>query len=191
MIVFSTKWQKEIMLKPYSLLPEKTTVIENYYPIPVQRKTREFHQRIFLSPTRRRYIKNKENLLKSFSKIESRFPEVVLDTEITSHQLMIERIEKAYAVLLVSLSEVSPNLVLHAIEYSLPVIMTRDTGIYDRLKDLAIFVDPLSSEDIARGIELLLDKKVYAEYQSKIMTSNFSHSWNEITQEFLDLYNII
>lgn len=195
MIVFSTEWQRNIMKRPYRLDLNRTAIIENFYqgkPLSVKTFQSESpKEKIFFSPSRDIFIKNKQNLRKAFNMVATDHPDVVLDEKVVSHQTMIEKIQKAYAIIVVSISEVSPNLVLHAIEYGLPIIITKDTGIADRLKELAVFVDPLSIESIKSGMESLLNPNVYGAYKQKINQNTHTHSWDEIATEFLELYKQI
>ncbi len=187
-IVFSTSWQRDIMTKPYRLQLEKTQIIENQYSV-VQIKPRLLDEpKVFLSPSRDRKIKNKKNVEEAFKKVQEKFSDIVLDTRVVSHEVLMEKMQHAYAVVVASLSEVSPNLVLDSIKYGVPVVVTQDTGIRDRLRDLAIFVDPRSVLDIAQGIESLLNTSVYDAYAHKIQQNTYTHSWNEIAQEFIDFY---
>ena len=82
-------------------------------------------------------------------------------------------------------------MVMDALQYCVPVIVTKDTGISDRLRDIAVFVNPLSVDSIEKGIETLLNSEIYEGYRNKIKENKYSHSWNEIAQEFLDVYEKI
>lgn len=189
-IAFNTEWQRKIMTEPYGLVFKKTCIIENAY-LDVESSRVDYSQKIFLSPTRESYVKNKQKLEEAFGIVSKKHNDIVLDTKIVSHLVMVEKISKAYAVLATSLSDVSPNLVLYALQYAVPVIITKDTGMADRLKSMAIFVDPLSVNDIVSAIEDILDPVKYQEYRDNIINSKYRHSWNEIAQEFLDLYKKI
>ncbi len=191
MVVFSTEWQRNIVMKPYRLKKEKTCVVENFYS-PVEalsiQPAESFSEKIFLSPSRDRFIKNKKTLEMVFKHVSAKYSHVMLDTSIVSREMLREKIAKSYAIIVSSISEVSPNLVLDGLAYGVPGVVTRDTGIADRIKDMVVFVDPLSHDDIARGVESLLDPAVYDACVQAIMSHTFTHSWNEIAQEFIDLY---
>lgn len=188
-VVFSTVWQKDLMSVPYNLVESKSRIIENMYPIPETRIHMQKDTKVFLSPSRDRVIKNKEALRLAFIKATEHNPEAALDTHIVSHEVLLERIAEAYAVVIPSLSEVSPNMAFDAIRYGVPVIVTSDTGIKDRLSGMALFVDPLSVDSIASGIRRMLDPLVYNECKKNITSFSMTHSWNEIAQEFIDVYN--
>lgn len=192
-VVFTTSWQRGIMAEPYGISLEKTVIIENYFPPGGEKSvfSREDDGFIFLSPSRDRVIKNKENVEWAFRHVAFRDPRISLDTKVVSRDTLMEKIGKCYAVIAASLSEVSPNIVTDAIERGTPVIVTADTGMRHRFEGMVEFVNPLSRDDIARGIERLLDGAVYDGYRQKIRESSHTHSWNEITQEFLDIYSIL
>lgn len=190
-VVFSTQWQREIFSQPYGLAQSKCFVIENFYGQFAQSNGESKNSKIFLSPSRDREIKNKANLEKAWSSILVKHPEVLLDTKIVSHEVLEEKIASSYAVIVPSLSEVSPNLLLDALSYGVPAIVTEDTGIKDRVRDMVVFVDPRSVESIAQGIELMLDPAIRKKCEEAISSRKFVHSWNEIAQEFIDVYGKI
>lgn len=191
-IVFSTEWQRAIWMKPYALTHVHTTIIENLYaPVFLQIETRNQSQtpKVFLSPSRDRFIKNKKTLERAFAKVSAIHPHILLDTKIVSHEVLDEKMSCAYAVVVPSLSEVSPNLVLDALSYGVPSIVTKDTGIYDRIQGMVVFVDPTSEDSIRVGLESILTPEVYDACVETIKKQSYTHSWNEIAQEFIDVYN--
>lgn len=190
-VVFSTRWQKDIMREPYGLDTNKIHIIENFYPTAETQYAPTPAEKVFLSPSRDRFIKNKHTLKQAFDIVTEQHSDVRLDTKVVSHEVLLEKITRAYAVVIPSFSEVSPNMVYDALRYGVPVVVTKDTGIYDRIKDLVVFIDPFSKEDIVEAVETLLDEAMYAEFKRKIILHNHSHSWNEIAQEFIDIYSTL
>ncbi len=189
-VVFSTEWQKNIFLRPYKLDARTTRVIENYYApiaVPSGASSRPA-EKIFLSPSRDRFVKNKKVLEKAFDDLTARYTDIILDTKIVAHEVLQEKIGHAYAVVVPSLSEVSPNLVLDAIASGLPSVVTHDVGIADRITGMVVFVDSRSEGELAQAIESLLDPSVYLSCTQAIGSRTFFHSWNEIVQEFIDIY---
>ena len=104
---------------------------------------------------------------------------------------LMKKIKNCYAVVLVSLGDISPNMILDSIRYNKPFICTREVGIFDRIKDIGIFVDPLNEKEIEDAILRLLDSENYKQQVEKIKNFSFIHTWEEIAQEFIDLYNSI
>jgi glycosyltransferase involved in cell wall biosynthesis len=191
MVVFSTAWQRDIMSGPYHLKTDHTRIIENFFPLsqpvePVDSILSE--QKVFLSPSRNIVIKNKKMLADVFLHICREHPEVSLDTHTVSQEVLLEKMSKAYAVVVNSFSEVSPNLVCDAISVCVPVIVTRDNGISDRLQDMVLYIDPFSSDDLSGRVRELLDPTIYEQYKQRMRDHTYTHTWNEIAQEFIDLY---
>jgi glycosyltransferase involved in cell wall biosynthesis len=60
--------------------------------------------------------------------------------------------------------------------------------LVEKLKDIGIFIDPLDRKDIKNKILFLAEDKNYNSCKEKIASFNFTHSWNEIAEEFLDIY---
>ena len=187
-VVFSTKWQEDIMTIPYKLDGRRNRIVENFYALPETARPKTDGKKVFLSPSRNIHIKNKRNLALAFAKVQKNHPEIVLETNTIPHDFLLEEISGSYAVMVVSFSEVSPNMVFDALRKGVPVIVTKDTGVHDKLKDVAVFADPFSVNDIASSIETLLNPSVYNEYLKKISEMSISHSWDEIAEEFLKIY---
>ena len=103
----------------------------------------------------------------------------------------MDNIKKCYAVILVSLGDTSPNMILDAIQCNKPFILTRETGLYEKLKDIGIFVDPLNKEEIVEKIIYLSKQENYDRYLEKIKTFDFRHSWQDIAKEFIEVYKKI
>lgn len=182
-IIFSTEWQRDIFTSAYGLDARKNFIVENFYgehlpSFPAVTKN-------FVSSGRPLKLKNQVRLAEAFKKVSQTGEVLVCDTTSVPHDKFMEKIQHAYAVILVSLSDISPNMILDAVRCGKPFIMTRETGFVGKLKDIALLVDPENIDDIAEKIKMLCDPKIYDEYQSRVQNFHFTHSWEEIIKEFL------
>jgi len=182
-IIFSTQWQRDIFTPAYGLDARKNFIVENFYgdrlpSLPPAEKN-------FVSASRPLKWKNHDRLAQAFQKVLAKGVSVAHDFTTVPHEKFIEKLQHAYAVILVSLGDISPNMILDAIRCGKPFIMTRETGFTDKLRNIALLVDPENVDDIAEKIEMLCDPKIYTEYQSRVQNFNFTHSWGEIAKEFL------
>jgi glycosyltransferase involved in cell wall biosynthesis len=188
-VVWSTLWQRDIFLEPYGLANQHHYVIENYY---APKKTFVTPAaKIFVAGTRDLKWKNQARLKRAFGNVRDKFPDISLDTSVTTHSEFIEKIKNSYAVALVSLGDISPNMILEAVSFNKPFILTRETGLYDKLQNIAVFVDPMSEKDIEEKIAYLLDSVNYERQVEKIKHFNFVHTYDDIAREFLKIYNEI
>lgn len=183
-VVFSTQWQKNIYLDAYTLDTARVFVVENIYPSRLKRNIVP-KNRVILSPSRDVFLKNKKGLHEAFALVKERFFDAALDTDISTYDVLLHRMSEAYCVVVPSLSEVSPNIVLDAISLGVPVIVTRDCGIKDRLSDVVVWVDPKSPESIAEGIELLMDARTYSEYMARMSKFSYVRTEEMVARDFL------
>lgn len=193
-MIFSTEWQKNIFEKPYRLNDKKCTVVENYYG------PREYlstlgavvmSEKIFVGGTRELKWKNIPRAREAFARVrEAGFP-VTFQWETGSRGQFLLDIASSYAVIIASLGDISPNTILEAIQLGKPFILTRETGLYDRLKDIGVWVDPEDVRDIAEKIMWLSDEKNYEDQCKKIVAFSFTHSYEEIGNQILDVYRKI
>ncbi|MDO8564991.1 MAG: hypothetical protein Q7R88_03295 [bacterium] len=192
-IIFSTTWQKDIFAEPYGLNSGKCFVVENYYGS----KTRsdlfpdtrsDLVRKVFVGGTRELKWKNIPRVREAFEKVRSRGGEATLELQTGSRTEFLKTIENGYAVILASLGDVSPNTILEAIAFNKPFILTRETGLYERLKDIGLWVNPEDTEDIAQKIAWLSDEKNFEEQCRKVAAFTFTHSYEQIAEEILDVY---
>lgn len=198
-VVFSTDWQRKIFEHAYGLNPQKNFIIENFYgpKLPAVHdvsKDLKNKSRIFVAGTRpigtgSLKWKNIERLKKAFVLAKLEIEENVsaapieLDLNPAPYEQFLNKIRNAYAVILVSLGDISPNMILDAIRSNTPFILTKETGLFDRLKDIGLFVDPENEADIREKILFLADPVNHAVVQEKIKNFTFTHSWGEICKE--------
>jgi len=185
-IIWSTQWQREIFKEPYHLSKEKNFVVENYYGPKVADFVPE--SKNFIASSRQNKLKNLQLLKTVFSDEDIINKGGILDTKPESYAKFFEKIRKSYAVIVASISDISPNLILDAIRCSKPFIVTKETGLYGRIKDVALFVDPKDKEDISQKVLWLCDEKNYDDQKKKIESFNFTHSWEDIAKEIIGIF---
>lgn len=185
-IVFSTKWQRDIFIPAYGIDPKKTHIVENYYG----NKEESFEPLVknFIAGARPLKWKNLDRVREVFSSADVKKANVIFEESGETFEKFMERISRCYAVILASLGDISPNMILDAIRHNKPFILTKETGLYDRLKNIAIFVDPENTDDIKEKILFLADEKNYRESVAKISAFTFTHSWEEICDELIKIY---
>jgi glycosyltransferase involved in cell wall biosynthesis len=185
-IVFSTEWQRSIFTSTYGIYPKKTYIVENYYG----KKEESFNPVIknFIAGARPLKWKNLDRVRKVFASEDVKRAGVVFEESGEKFDKFMDRISHCYAVVLASLGDVSPNMILDAIRYNKPFILTKETGLYDRLKDIAIFVDPENIDDIKEKIIFLADDKNYQAAVDKVSAFSFTHFWQEICDELMKIY---
>jgi len=185
--IFTTKWQKEIFEKVYPLRTNGVFVIENYYGEKVGGF--EPREKKFIVAARSVNFKNLDFLRTIFDELVNEGRDLKLEiVSDVDYEIALEKIKGSYAAILISISDISPNFILDTIKTNKPFIMTKETGLFDRLEKVGIFVDPNNKEEIKSRIISFLDKKNYQEYVERIKGFNFTHSWSEIAQEFIDIY---
>ncbi|MFZ2522300.1 MAG: glycosyltransferase family 4 protein [Minisyncoccia bacterium] len=188
-LIFSTNWQRDIFVKAYQLDIEKTSIIENYYG--QKESSLGPNSKDFIASTRNLYWKNLDVLKKIFVRIVRKNSQVKLYTLNTDYDSFMERMRGSFAVVLVSLGDISPNMILDAIRLNKPFICTKEVGIFDRIKDAGIFVDPLNENEIEEAVLKLLNPEEYSKAKEKVKNFNFTHTWEEICNEFITIYNSI
>ncbi len=177
-IVFSTEWQRNIFVSAYDMYFSRTLIIENYYG----EKAGEFPAigKEFVASARNLKWKNLDMLLNFFQNTEA-----TLFTENLPFSEFMKKIQYSHAVILVSLGDISPNLILDAIRNNKPFICTKEVGIYDRIKDAGTFVDPLNENEIREAVLKLLEPQEYEKAKERVKNFTFVHTWEDIAEEFL------
>jgi len=185
-LIFSTAWQRDIFAKAYGLSASKLFIVENQYG-PKERSFRPAEKN-FIAGTRPLKWKNDARLAQAFAQVHEKNETVVYDNTTKPFGVFMGKLAHAYAVILVSLGDISPNLILDAIRHNKPFIVTRECGLYERIKGCALFVDPENVDDIAEKIHWLSESVHYEEQKKKVEAFTFMHTWEDIAGEFLAVY---
>ncbi len=190
MVVCSTAWQRDIFVRAYNIEKEKTRIVENYYP--EKKESTDPAQKNFLWAGRRIHLKNIETLERVATQVRKKNASLEIEiSEIVSREALLKKIHTCYAVILPSLSEVSPNFILEAIMFGKPFIVTRDCGLHDKLQDIGVFIEPLDEQDIAQKILFLADEENYRAYREKIASFSFTHSYKDIARECIEIFETL
>ncbi len=196
-LIFSTDWQKDIFTRAYNLNVNKNFIVENYCG-----ERESFiesgvtENRVFVAGTRPLKWKNVEFLKECFKEAEDaiqrlNLPPIELDCGKAVYDSFVEKIGRSYAVILVSLGDISPNMIFDAVKVGTPFIITKENGISHRIKDAAILVDPQNKKEIVDKIVWLADPKNRALQAAKVRALTFKHSWSEIAGEIVGVYEKI
>ncbi|MBU6214874.1 glycosyltransferase family 4 protein [Patescibacteria group bacterium] len=184
-LVFTTAWQKRLWERAYRFPSDKASIIENAYP--AERTAAPANGRVFVAVGRSRKLKNIPMLESVIAELKHRFPDIELDTRTLPPEAHDARLRGAYAMVIPSVSEVSPNNAIDALRHGKPFILTADTGAKERLADCGIFVDTLRADSLQSAILTLLDPDAYARACARVQAFSFIHSWEAVAQEFLAL----
>jgi glycosyltransferase involved in cell wall biosynthesis len=186
-VIFSTSWQRNIFEKAYGLDTKKSVIVENFCGKHLE--PLEPDNRRFLASTRALKWKNVELLKEAFHDAkDAGHSDIELDCGKAMYSNFLEKMRSSYAVILVSLGDISPNMIYDAVQTGTPFIVTRETGINDRISDAAIFVDPLNKREITEKIIWLSDPANRAAQAAKVRAIGFTHSWEEIAREIADVW---
>lgn len=190
-IIFSTDWQRKIFESAYKLDSKKNFIVENYCG--PREELVESDNRAFVAGTRTLKWKNAELLKEAFVQAQTLvkscgFADIELDCGKAVYDSFVEKLHHSYAVILVSLGDISPNMIFDAIRVGTPFILTKENGITERVKDCAIFVNPQDKNDIAEKIAWLSDpvnRKIQAE---KVREFTWIHTWEQIGNEIVKVW---
>jgi len=189
LVIYSTQWQKDIFEKAYRLDSSKSKIVENYCG--PREEAIEPENRVFVAGTRDLKWKNIDALKKAFKVAQEKVPDIEFDTTKAVYDNFQERMRRSYCVILASMGDISPNMIFDAIRVGTPFILTKETGIADRVRDCAIFVDPTNEKDIVEKIVWMADPQNRSSQAEKIKRFNWVHTWDQIGKEIIALYERI
>lgn len=196
-LIFSTEWQRDIFTKPYDLYNKihqgKVKIVENRYSINheetnIVHDTKKIN---FIASTRKLKWKNIDLLNKVFDDKDIKEKGINLITDEMPYGDFMKLMRESYAVILVSLGDISPHMILDAIRWNKPFILTKENGLINRIKDISLLVDPKDEDDIKEKILYLLNKDNYDKQVEKIKGFNYVHTWDQISTEILEIANNI
>lgn len=183
--VFSTDWQRNIFVAAYAIDRRMTSIIENYYG--PKESDLEPRSKIFIASTRKLVWKNLDSLKRGFDNIQKNNQDIELFLDNLPFDQFMQTIKDCYATVLFSLGDISPNMILDAIRFNRPFICTREVGIYNRIKDAGIFVNPEDEKELEDAVRRLLTPEGYREAKEKVKKFDFTHTWEQMAKEFINL----
>jgi len=186
-VVFSTKLQRDVWLKPYGLALNRTRIIGNAVdaPLPAVAHSRKN----FLWYVRDIAMKNGTHVRAAFARAKEKHPDITLEEGSVSKVELLERIKSCYVVILPSITEISPNYILDALRFKKPFIMDKYSGFAGWLAPYGTLVDPLDEDDIVRAIDELATDDGYARACERADTFSFVRTYDDVARDFLGLIN--
>lgn len=178
-VVFTTAWQRALWERPYGLTHTSTTVVP---PVLASRENHPATGLVFLAAHRASRVKNADVLNEVWARTLAKHPDAILDQRPRTALAYHEAMRDCYAVIVPSLSEVSPNAVLEALSCGKPFIATADTGVKDELAPFGLFVDTRDPVALASAVETLLDPEVYATFRARIADFTTVRTWKDVAQ---------
>lgn len=183
-LVFSTEWQRDFFMQPYQLRNQKIFIVENRFDEKISDEPA--HAKNFIFATRDIAYKNVPAFQEAFARAQKIHPEITLEIYHTMpHAELMEKIKTCYAVVMPSLGEISPHVILDALRCNKPFLLTSESGYAEKLKDVGVLVNPLSADDMEEKIRWLAADSNYATVHARVCGFKFTHSWGQIADELL------
>ena len=112
----------------------------------------------------------------------------VIFKEPMNRDTILEEIAAHDLVVLPSLSEVSPNLLMDALAASTPFLATQENGLREVLEDTGTWFDPMSKEDFSEKLEALLSPGALEKARECITSSSYRKTWKEVAEEYKNIF---
>lgn len=186
-LAFNTAWLRDIWMKPYRLSPERAHVVENVIGEKIGSTGKD---NAVLLYGRKIKIKNIEAFKRAFARAEEHGVRLQLEEGLLPHDKLIERMRRAYAVAIPSLTDVAPNTVIDSILCGKPFILTKYSGYVERFGEFGIVVDPESEESMSRGLERIANESVYNDLAEKISHFDQERTYADVTREYLSIVGL-
>lgn len=183
-IAFSTEWQRDIFVEAYGLQSKKIFIVENRFDEKIS--DAPARAKNFIFATRNLAYKNIERFKKAFAAAQQEIPGISFELyHDVPHAELMEKIKTCYAVVMPSLGEISPHVILDALRCNKPFLLTRESGFAKKLEHVGVLIDPLHVDDMRDKILWLAEDENYARMQSAVREFDFTHSWGQIADELL------
>ena len=207
-IIFPTSYLRSLYQEYFFVPNEKCAYVD--YPFPgIQGglgQKRESRQ--FLFAGRLIKFKNGERLIRAFAAIENRAgatlkiigegPEkaglmrlakelgaesYIFFEKSMDHATLLNELSGSYCVVIPSIFEPGSFFMLECLKFKVPVIFTRESGLYDAYAGTLLFADPYSIADIKNKIEWLFEGDNYNTYMRRIEGVNTQRCWGDVARE--------
>lgn len=179
-LIFNSGWLRDIWKKEYAFTTP-TYIVENLYPARVAGEVPT--KRVFVSAGRAIVLKQEPLLRRVIENLQKKYPDIELDTRALPPAEHQTRMAQAYAFVLSSVSDVSPNVIIDAVVYGKPFVCTADTGIRERLEGTGLFVDTTNEQALLDAIESLLNPDVYKDIEAKVKAFSLIRTWDDVAND--------
>jgi len=212
-IVFPTSFLKNLYIKYYQLDESKSEIVDYPFPdVSVFNKRDISGIKEIITACRLVRFKNLSRLIDAFSMInregvvlkiigdgpqendlkkrvaQNKLEKRVIFEKTLPHDELMERIKNSYLVVIPSIFEPGSFLALECIKLGIPILFTKEAGLYERFKNTLIFIDPLNASDIKEKIEYLLDKKNWLEYRQKMSQIDTIRNWSDVADDHIEIF---
>ncbi len=192
-LVYSTAWQRDLWATPYAVPYERTALIENSAPPPAfdlraRRSAAPARDIGFLCIWRPTAFKNVDTLKRAYELYRREAGANALSLTLRENvprELFYEELARARALVVPSLSEISPNIVLESLAAGVPVLLTQDCGMQDRFGEAVRYLNPRSPESIAAALHSASDDAEYALLLKKAAAFSYVRTYDDIAEDFL------
>lgn len=216
LILFSTELQAGIYREYYQLPNNKIIIIPNSSPKLPEVKPDNNYNNSIIYAGRLVKLKNLERLINAFAKIDNKqikllifgegpeenqlkllirnlkVDDKIMIKEKVEYKKLLEIISGSKFFILPSITEISPHLALECIGLTQPIILTKETGLNDKLTDSLIKIDPLSRDEIKEKINFLLKTDNLIKYSQKLKILQINkREWKDVAQEHVNMFNKI
>ncbi len=189
-VVFSTAWQRDIWRAPYGIDDARTAIVANASPDVRPGKRHTGARTAFVWAGRDLVLKNVGSLKDAFARIKERHPMLSLELVSGVPRREVERaLRTARCVVVPSVSEVSPNIVLEALAYGVPVVCTADTGIRSDAPPGVLFTDPLDIDALTAALQEMADDASYAAWAARARGTAPVRTYDDVARELAALAN--
>lgn len=201
-IVCTTAWQRALYERAVHARSAAYAVIENAFPedVPPAPAGEDPHDVVYVG--RLVPLKNIERLAEACRQVPgvrlTVYGEGPLRQALASagvrveaalpHDAMLQRLAAAGLVVVPSITEISPNTAYECIAAGIPVLVTKECGMYERWQSHVRWLDPFSVEAIAGAIRTLTDPAERQEYQRQLRQMETSRTFAAVTDEYERLF---
>lgn len=185
-VVFTTSWLRGIWARAYAGELASAPTIEN--ALPARSSAQAPHERNFLMYGRQVALKNAVAFRRAFERARRKHPDIKLEEGVVSKEELERRIRSSYALVVPSISEVSPNAILDAIRFGKPFLLTKYSGYAEKFGGLGVIVDPLDEGDMQRGVEELANPTAYGRLSAGVASFRDVREYADIAREFAALF---
>lgn len=188
-VAFSTAWQRDIWEVPYGLRRTRTTIVENAYAPSIPGRVEHAHapnQIVWVG--RGIALKNTDVLDRVMEDVRRVYPDVAYrKCSGLPHDEVLRVLAESRALVIPSISEVSPNLALEALALGIPVVLTAECGLKAVLGDAVTWIHPESPDDIAAKIGHLMTAGGYTDALARARSFRSDRTYRDVARELLSL----
>lgn len=184
-VVYNSPLQRDVWCGVYKVSSERSGIVENAYPVA---ETVAKGGNNFVCAWRETTFKNVDFLVRAHEQARAQCDAAPLALlRGVPREEVHAALNDARALIIPSLTEFGPNLAMEAVSMGVPVILTKECGVHNRLNGHVTWIDPVDEAALAQTLCSFMIDKTVANARERAQSFAVQRTYDDVASDFIKL----